>query len=458
MKRVLMIAHAFPPGRGPGVHRPAAFARHLPGCGWQPVVLTVESARGDAGDRTALEDLPQDLAVIRTPWIHARGGPRQGPAAAHLDGGSGKRSTGSGRGHGRSRAVSDQATRASTILRRWLRTYVLVPDEAVGWLPFAVPTALSAARDMSVDALYSTSGPPTAHLVALAVHRATALPWVADFRDPWTAVPNAVRREIYRSRLRLSVDRSLERRVLSAADAVVTVSQAQREIMRALTPRAAQAVHRVITNGYEPEWLSASVQSAPEQFTIVYTGSFYRAGEEPDPLFRVLRGLLASGALQAERLRVVVAGPQHARVAAAAAEYGIDEIVDVRPPLPHSDALSLQRSATVLWLALSPVHGRQGALTAKLFEYMAARRPVLALVVPDSEAGRLVASTGIGVAVDPRDEAGLVRELLDLDAEYVGTGTVAWRGSDEAIAPYSRARLTARLAELLDEIVAERQG
>jgi glycosyltransferase involved in cell wall biosynthesis len=285
-------------------------------------------------------------------------------------------------------------------------------------------------------------------------------------------VPNASRREIYRSRFRLSIDRALERRVLSSADAIVTVSEAQRDLMRSLTPDARRGRHHVITNGYESEWRdhdpeeSPHVEARPDTllprlstpsapFTIAYTGSFYRAGERPDPLFRALGGLLASGAVPRGDLRVIVAGPQHERVASAARRFGIEDAVDTLQPLPHADALRLQRTATVLWLALSAAHGAQGALTAKLFEYMAARRPVLAIVPPGSEAGAIVRRTGLGMAVDPCDAVGLQRAVFQLHDEYRVTGSVQCCGNEVAIESFTRARLTGHLAAILDDIVAD---
>jgi len=440
-RRVLMVAHTFAPGGGVAVHRPYGFARHLPDRGWRPTVLAA-GAQGAADFDRELVRVTDGRAEVRRAWdpagLRPRRRPRAAPPAATLEAG------------GAPVAQGPDAPKPGRS-RRLLRTWVLVPDEAVGWLPSAVALALRLPPGERPHAVYSTSGPPTNHLVALLLSSRWQVPWVADFRDPWTEVPNRARREIYESRSRLAVDRALERAVLARADVIVTVSEEQRRTMLALTPGADASKHIVIANGYEPEWVRRG-DDPPARFTVVYTGSFYRAGEEPGPLFSTLAGLLDSRALQPEDVRVVIATAQHARVAAEAAARGLGDVVEVTPPLPHEEALALQRSAAVLWLALSEEHGRQGALTAKVFEYMAARRPVLALAPPGSRAGRLLAETGMGVAVHPSDAAGLAAAVVRLHDDFrSGGGT--WHASPEAIAPYARPVQAGVLADLLDGLV-----
>jgi glycosyltransferase involved in cell wall biosynthesis len=439
MPSVLVIAHSFPPVSGVGVRRTLAFVRYLPAQGWQPVVLTVRRPLDGPPDEALAALVPSTVRVVRTPWVH----PRLVSQALRRRSG---RSAGATDGSGRAAGPPGR-------LRIWLRALLWIPDQAVGWWPFAVAAGLRELRRGRIRAIYSTSGPPTSHLVAWTLKRLARRPWVADFRDPWTADLASARRQMYALRWRYRLDRRLERHVLAAADRVVAVSEPQRRVLLAAAGEVESARFRVITNGYDPDDWVGLTRRAPDRFTITYTGTFYLAEQSPAPFLEALAGLVRAGPVGPGEVRLRILGPSAQPVQAAAAAAGVPEVVSATGPVSHRTALQAQLDASVLLLVRGPAQGRQGVLTGKLFEYLAARRPILALVPPDSAVADILRAAEAGPVVAPADHSGITAALRRLVEEFRASGDVRWRGREEVVQAFARPRLAAQLADLLNEIV-----
>jgi glycosyltransferase involved in cell wall biosynthesis len=314
----------------------------------------------------------------------------------------------------------------------------LVPDpEAVSWLPFALPKALQLAR--AADCVLTTSPARSTHLIGLALHR-RGLPWLADFRDGWRfedqrqawAVPALDR-----------LDAALERTVARAADRCIGVTEPiTRDLRERLGARAT-----TITNGFDlddPEL--AAVDGAPARdgrHTVVHTGSLAYGGRDPRPVLDALRLLDADAPEIADRLELVFAGP------VSPSERDAIEAPDLRGRaralgmLPRAEAIAWQRGAGTLLLLTGD---RQvGVATGKLYEYLAARRPVLVLG-EQSEAARIVRAAGAGrtaPAGDPRAIAeALRREVVE----------PAPPPAASALEPYSYAAIARRVAELVADV------
>lgn len=470
MPHLLVIAHAFPPVAGVGVQRTLSFVRYLPRFAWQPVVLTVREPIDVEMDGALLTRIPSEAVVARTYWLHPRLVIRQ----LH------RRLSPSASPEPRIERLTAAVppARQTSRWRVWLRAALLIPDQAIGWLPFAVWRGMRLMREHEIAALYSTSGPPTCHLVGWMLKRLTRRPWVADFRDPWTADLSTTRREIYRVAWRRRVDAWLERRVLAAADAVVAVSAPQRDVLLAAAgvgpagehtggtgerpgqpkgrPPAADtcaARFHVITNGFDPDLTAGIQRQPPPVFTLTYTGTFYLAEQSPAPLFEAVARLLGEGGVDAADFRIRIIGASGERVAGEVARYGLERVVAVLPALPHREVLQAQADASALLLVLGPSQGRQGVLTGKLFEYLAARRPILGLVPPDSAAADVLRDTGAGSVVDPADVAGIAAAVRSLYDEFRASGDVAWHGREDAVWTFARPRLAGQLAAILDRLV-----
>lgn len=347
------------------------------------------------------------------------------------------------------------------LARRWLRKpksalrqLVAFPDEHVGWLRGGVSAGLDRLKHGDVDLIFSTSPPETAHVIAARLHRHTGIPWVADFRDPWSFSHH--RRRSY---VMDSVHRLVEQRTLRGASAVVTVSEPWLKRLRDLHgPRT----YRVIPNGFDPDDHVLLTPSGPSEddgrdqdiFTMVYTGKLDPSAQDPTPLLQAVSEAVRTGAIPSNQIRVIFCcyGDPSPDFASLTSRFELSDVVRITGPVTHERSLALQNSADVLllWGWASDA----GVVSAKLFEYFAARRNILALTRPDSEVARLVRQAKAGRIATTPSEAKTI--LLEWFREHKRKGRIVYRGEPMEIDSHSFPQRAAALSELFNEVI--RQG
>jgi glycosyltransferase involved in cell wall biosynthesis len=385
---ILLVAQLTPPGQLSGARRPANLAKYLARRGHRVTVLTsLASGRGP---------VPGAERVVRTRDVLAS---RLNWRRSHFESIQGR----------------EQASAAgSSPLES-----IVVPDLALaGWIPFALPRALSLAREHSFDCVLTTSPPQSAHLVGLAL-RLTGVPWLADLRDGWTFDPP---RPGWPTGAQEAADRALERAALGRADRLVAVTQ---PIAEDLGRRLGREV-AVITNGFDPDEAADADAGllSPDRHSLVYTGRANVSGRTPRPLIEGLAALRGAEPELAERLEVVFAGPATDEERTMFADERVAGLVRSVGTLERAEALALQRAADSLLVIAEGSSGKSVA-TNKLYEYLAAGRPVLVLG-EDSEAARTVRDGGAGIvapAGDPAAVADALRRLVTSDLPG-GTGAI----------------------------------
>jgi glycosyltransferase involved in cell wall biosynthesis len=408
---LLLVAYFYPPCRDTGAHRPAALAKWLRRLGHRVTVLTT-SAYG-AGDADMEE------GVIRSADLQR--------VRAKL--------------HGRDRvdALFDSDTYSG---RPHVLSRIVVPEPlAVAWAPFALREALGANSRERFDCVITSSPPESVHMIGKALRR-RGIPWVADLRDGWTFEPI---RPPFPTGIQRRLDEHLERRWLTATDAVVCVSRPAAEDLRTrlgLDPM-------LIPNGWDPDLDVASADRSaaervldPDRISLVYTGRFGSYGRDPTGLIVALGALARKHPEEAAKLELVVAGPltddeatlMHTDVAPAR--------IVVAGTLGRPQALALQRAADALLLVASS--RRTQLLNFKLFEYLAAGPPVLALAA-GTEAGRVASEAG-GEAVPADDAEGIVEALRRLAAGQLQPTDTAMRER------YSYPAVAERMAEVAEQV------
>jgi glycosyltransferase involved in cell wall biosynthesis len=409
--KLLLVTLYFPPAGGGGVQRPLKFASHLPALGIETHVLAPDDPKWVHTDA--------DLALPTHAWVHRARyvGPRGRRLADEL--------------HGRS-GVDLALRRASSLGRR-----LLVPDENVTWNATAIPKAIAIARREEIDVVLTTSPPASVHLVGAAVQKATGAKWVADLRDSLGAHPHRASERLT-VRVKEKTSEGIARLVARRADAIVTASEAIAEEARALQPRGPVVT---ITNGCDFDDFAGLGYTRGERFRITHAGSFF-GRRDPRPF---LQALAASGL---EDVTVRFVGDFRPADREFMASLGLADRVELIPYVPRRRSLELQRDSDVLLLLIPEAAGRgRGVLSGKVFEYLAAERPVLAIVPPDGAAAQLVRDTGAGVVVAPDDVDAIRAALVELHGR--------WRAGVLDGAPLSpewRERLsrTSRVEELAD--------
>jgi glycosyltransferase involved in cell wall biosynthesis len=407
-RRVLVLAYFFPPLGGAGVQRTLKFVRHLEPLGWDATVVTTKSRLYPARDHSLLDDVPAGTRVIRT---------RALPLARWI-----------GMALYRFR------------LRR-LSAWVTWPDGGFGWAPFAVVSGLRAARRERPDVVYSSAPPQGSHLAALVIRRLTGIPWVADFRDEWSA--DAFRADQPRALRRLAA--FVERSITSTASRVVVAADYFR---LAGLPQDDPRRVEIVNGADETDFPSPPPRPPRERFVLAHVGTFYGI-RDPSPVLRALERLVARGEVDGDRLEVRLVG-----------SLWLDEFsppagirVEATGYVEHPRAVAEMCAATVLLLY---VPGTSLAPSGKLFEYLASGRPVLCVASAENLASRLVRELDAGVVVDPGDEAGIEQAILTLWRRWQEDGLPDQPDvRRRALERYSRQAGAARLARVLEEVVAD---
>src|SRR5438874_5335519 len=409
--KVLLVTMYFPPSGGGGVQRPLKFATHLPAHGIETHVLAPDHAKWLHAD--------PDLLPPTQAWLHRARclRPRARKLADEL--------------HGR-RGLDRLSTQARSLSRR-----VLVPDENVAWNLTAIPAAVRIARAEQIDVVLTTSPPNSVHLIGAAVKRTTGARWVADLRDSIGAHPHR-RTERAVVRAKEKVSEQVGRLVARQADAIVAASDAIAAEATELEPKG---VVVPILNGADFDDFAGLGYRRGDRFRITHTGSFF-GKRDPRPFLQAL----ADSGLEDVVARFV--GDFRSADRDWAAQLDLDDRLELHPYVPRRESLAMQRDSDALLLLIPEAGGRgKGVLSGKVFEYLAAERPILAAVPPDGAAAGLIREAGAGVVADPEDVGALREALLGLHAR--------WRAGEldgTPLSPADRERLGrgARIEELAD--------
>ena len=434
MRHLLLITYYFPPSGVPGVQRPLKFAKYLRAFGWQPTVLTVrpEAAAYPDVDPAMLDEVPSDMRVLRTgawdpyTWY------------ARLQGKTKKDTVGVG-------FVGEAEQTWQQRLGRWLRANVFLPDARVGWVPAARRAARQHLKTHRINAILTTGPPHSTHLIGRALAKQFGLPWVADFRDPWTGI------DFYAALPMSSVARHLDarmgRRVLNEADAVLTVGQSMQNRLQRLAPNAQMLV---LENGYDPvDFPAPPPLTGP--FAVTYIGNM-NAARNPESLWQALTRLDISP----REVQVHLTGNIDPVVLRAVDDAGVAAHVTQDGYVAHAEAVRRMQGSGVQLLVINRVEGNEGILTGKLFEYLASGRPVLGIGPVAGDAARILRETGAGQMFDYEDVDGIATFLREHVAAWQAS-TPREGATPEAHQPWSRRAQTERLAALLDQLARDQQ-
>ena len=409
MKRLLLIAHVFPPAPSPGAQRPGYLARYLAEFGWDVTVLTNSSGTA-----------PFPARVIST--AAAPGGTLEDRIR---------------------RKVTERAVSPDSLARRLLRTIkenVLFPDATAPWMPKAIAAGSKLLQSQKFDAIFSTAHPPSVHVVAWILARQSGLPWIADYRDPWAG--NAY---LKRPMLRHLAEELLERGMIKRAQAVTTVSEPiAQQLRRFHRRRDVQS----IPNAYDPADWVAIPPVKPTRFDLVYTGSMYGGMRSPDFLFDAIAQLRAERNPAGLDARVHFYGPNSENVDASATQYGVNLVVRQHGSVPRAQAMRAQRSSALLIIFLNMDPATSGEMGSKYLEYLGARRPILAIGPPNSVMRSFIETHGLGWFASSALEA---KSALQAAYERFSAGDIEMAVDPRGI-PNAR-EMTLRFADLFDHTI-----
>jgi hypothetical protein len=369
MRRLLLVAYHFPPEPTAGALRPGYLATYLREYGWDVTVLTRPRASN------ASESHPYTL--VTAPVL---GEPFE----------SSLRSALSTNGNGNASGSKPSPLRA---ILRAVRSAVSFPDRAVGWLVPAVAKAVAAHRKQAFDAVLSTAMPPTVHLAGGAIARLCGIPWIADYRDPWTG--NHMRIDGgFRAKLESRIERFWLRRAATITAVPTIVSRVAATHDRAVVP---------IANAYDPlDWRGLE-SVVPTEFAFCHTGNLYEGQLTPELFFEALAEL-EKERHPAGAARVVFYGPDTDRVGTLARRFALESRVEQRGVVARRDALAAQRNASNLLIFLKMDEATSHVLGSKVLEYCGSRRPIVAFGPRTSAMREFIGANALGWFASDLDE------------------------------------------------------
>jgi glycosyltransferase involved in cell wall biosynthesis len=403
MKRLLFIAFYFPPRNNIACYRSGCFAKFLPQYGWLPTVVCQDwpADRPDS-DPDFVGAFPESVQIHRIPAPPERG-------------------------------VYER------VLLRKVAPYLWPHRAPILWWRKTRERIESLLKTYKFDAIWATSDPLTPLTLAMEASRAAHLRWVADIRD-------CLNVQRFGSWYKRPFFRRQERRLCREADRIITVSEGLSDALKKFT----RVPVAIIPNGFDPSLLPAEEQEAKGVFTILYAGTLVVGRQDPKPVFRALQLCLDRGHIPRAEVEMLFLGTKPESVQKALTEVSTDLPVRVLPRAKHRAALALQTQASILLLLAHAAE--EGIMTGKVFDYLAAGRPILA--VPDDRhtTALLLKTTGAGLALT--DVESIARQLSEWYARWRSDRAFNLKRNEAEISQYSRSLQAGELAQVLNEMTA----
>ncbi|GGD98587.1 glycosyltransferase family 4 protein [Planktosalinus lacus] len=424
--KVLIVTYYWPPAGGPGVQRWLKFVKYLRDFDVEPVVFVPENPHYPLIDDSFESEIPKGIEVIKYPI-------KEPYRFAKLLSKKKTQTISSG-------IISDKKQSLLEKFLLWVRGNYFIPDARVGWVKPSVKFLEEYLIDNPVDVII-TSGPPhSLHLIGMELKKITKTPWVADFRDPWTSIG-------YHKKLNLSKKsqrkhEKLEANVLQTADHIIVTSQTTEKQFEVIT----DVPITVITNGYDTE--IAEEVKLDTKFTVSHIGSLLTE-RNPEILWKIFYELINENKSFALDFQLQLAGVVSDEVVKSIKSYGLSDYLINIGYISHNQVLDVQRKSQVLLVLEIDSIETRAIIPGKIFEYLAAQRPILALGPKESDIEFIINQTGTGVFCNYNKEAEIKETLLSWYQKYKDDKLVL---DPTNINQYSRKNLTKKLAKILKAI------
>lgn len=389
MKKALIITYYWPPAGGPGVQRILNIVKHLPENGWQPIILTVKQPSAPAHDESLISQIPQNCIVYRTSTRE--------PFTIY------KKMTGKKSSEAIPKNITIDSTSISFTerLSRWIRANCFIPDARIGWKKHLIRKGLKIIKIEKPDIIFSTSPPHSLQLGAMALAQKSGIPWITDFRDPWTEaywemqMPKTIRSK--------NKNKQYEHKVLHVADHITTVGSGMKTLFCNKTPTPVSVVY----NGFRDIVYNAL---PTEAYEIVHLGNL----SAMQPLDELIQAIEILPSDVKNKIRLVFVGsvdPHHKNTLKLHPQIP----VNYHDFMPYDKMLAIARRAAMFYIPRLQSNYSKGLITAKLFDYLALRRPILAFTESGSDMADILEQTQSGKAFTSNQQ----REAADYISYYV---------------------------------------
>jgi len=427
----LIITYYWPPSGGAGVQRWLKFSKYLPKHGWLPIIYTPSNPEYPVEDKSLFKDIKhEDIVVVKRPiWE---------PYRLY------KFFTGKKLSEKVQPGFLDEAPANNLFekIARWFRGNLFIPDARVFWIRPSISFLSRLLKKNPVDLIVSSGPPHSMHLIAKGLREKFNIPWLADFRDPWTEIDFF--QHLHLGRRAEKKHKKLEKEVLEKADCITTVGNNCAKGLESITEKE---VH-VITNGYDPDDFKPCSGFLYDFFSITHAGSMNK-DRNPSVLWRAIKEVIEEVPGFKNKLKIRFIGKTDYIVFDELEKYSLSKYVENHKYLPHDKALAEASRSALLLLPLNNTQNIRGIVTGKIYEYLALQRPILCIGNKDGDAARILYQTASGKAFDFDDIDEIKNYLIEKFDEFENKSLeVANKNTDI----YSRKKLTEKMVKLFSEI------
>lgn len=401
-KKVLIITYFFPPRQSIASRRLYGLAKYIQQFDWEPVILTVKMPRDNNNEFEILEtDYPGDLEELI------------------------------------SFAFSEKYSK-----NKFLQDIFEYPDKFINWKKRAIKKAFEFIENEKIDAIISSSGPETTHLIASELKKRYNIPWLADMRDLWTQ-----NFDYKKNLIRKYFETKLEKRIFKKANAISLVSEPYAELQSNFL--GGKKVY-ILQNGFDPVDIAENYEVSTEKLTFIYTGMLYNT-QDPEYLFEAISELINEEKIDKNKIEIKFFGAMPDNLHGKADKFNLRDIISFGGNLIREDSVIEQRNAQIL--LYFQLHSFKGIYSGKIFEYLAAQRPILVTGGEKDVVAKLLEETKAGVHIVEKEE--LKRVLVEYYQEFLEKGRVSYHGISEEINKYSYIEMARKFADILNEISGE---
>jgi len=422
----LIILYYWPPAGGPGVQRWLKFVTYFREFGVEPIVYIPENPHYPLVDESLLSEVPKGIKIIKQPIKEPYGFAKIFSKKKTSQVSSG--------------IITNKKQSVLEKMMLWVRGNFFIPDARIGWVKPSVSYLEKFISENNIDTVITTGPPHSLHLIGMQLKEKTGVKWLADFRDPWTTIH-------YHKSLRLSKSsqkkhEDLEQEVLNKANQIVVTSQVTKNEFSLLTKKPIS----VITNGFEA---SNDIQNQLDtQFSLVHIGSLL-SNRNPKILWKVLSEIVKTNNDFKVDLQIKLVGIVGEEILESIQKYGLADNCEVVGYVLHKEAIQLQHNAQVLLLVEMDTSETKAIIPGKLFEYVASKRPIVALGPQGSDVETILTETNSGNYFLYSEEEKLKIQILTYYKKYK-QGILVLESKN--ISKYSRRELTKKMSELIRSI------
>lgn len=427
MKKALIICYYWPPAGGPGVQRWLKFVSHLKSFDIDPVVYVPQNPNYPIVDQDLVAQIPKEITVLKRPI-------KEPYKFAAIFSKKKTQQISSG-------IISNKKPSPLEKLLLYVRGNYFIPDARVGWVTPSVDFLKQYLKTNPVDCIISSGPPHSLHLIGLELHNELDLPWITDFRDPWTTIH--YHKSLLFTKASAAKHKALESLVLNSANHILVTSPSTGKEFSLLTTKPIT----IITNGFEPTIIDTPILDT--KFTIAHIGSLLTQ-RNPSVLWEVLSQVVKEDSIFAQDLEICLTGVVGDEVLSSIALAGLTNNTTINGYVSHKEAVVLQHKAQVLLLLEQDSEDTKAIIPGKLFEYLQAARPIIAIGPKGSDIEGIINTTASGVYVSAHQKDVLKKQIL---LYYNAYKKEALFIDSKNIELFSRKALTKKLAGVIKSVI-----